>query len=287
MKRINFYSALIIFPVIMNASYAQKQMACCSMSATGEFAMLGKDHDFAASHLSPLPHNYVPQKGKMIAIACADGTNARAFEVKSDAKTDKFLIMFHEWWGLNDYIKEEAEKYFHDLPGITVIAVDLYDGMVADHPDSAAAIMQSRDERRIRAIITGVSEYAGRKAKIQTIGWCFGGTWSLQAAMQMQLQAKGCVIYYGMPERDRKKLRLLTAPVLGIFAEKDQWITPEAVNRFEHNLKDLKINHAINRYDADHAFANPSNPHYHKVYAAQAREAAVAFLKKNFEIRSK
>jgi carboxymethylenebutenolidase len=96
---------------------------------------------------------------------------------------------------------------------------------------------------------------------------------------------KGCIIYYGMPETDSEKLKQLNGPVLGFFAKKDAWITPEVVQKFESQMKGLGKSITIESYDADHAFANPSNPKYNKEASAQAYKLEIEFLKKNFEAK--
>ncbi|MFI5219122.1 MAG: dienelactone hydrolase family protein [Bacteroidia bacterium] len=281
MKKIFFIAIAIIASSFFQKSNAQSNRSCCVKPATTEFAMLGKEESFKDAHLSPVPFNYVPHGGKMISITCLDGRDANAFEIKAEGNNHKYLFVIHEWWGLNDYVKQEAEKLFHDLKDVTVIALDLFDGKTCTNADSAAQLMQTADEQRIRTILNGASDYAGSKARIQTLGWCFGGGWSLQASIQLGEKAAGCVIYYGYPEKDRKKLGTLKAPVLGLFAKQDGWITPEIVNAFEKNLNDLKIPHTVKSFDADHAFANPSNPKHDSAATAEANKLALDFLKKN------
>jgi carboxymethylenebutenolidase len=87
-------------------------------------------------------------------------------------------------------------------------------------------------------------------------------------------------MYYGMPELDVAKLKSLNGPVLGIFGKKDGWINPEKVKEFEAAMKKASKKLTVKMYDADHAFANPSNPKFDKVASADAHAAAVSFLKK-------
>jgi carboxymethylenebutenolidase len=191
--------------------------------------------------------------------------------------------MIHEWWGLNGYIKQEAEKLQKELGNVNVYALDLYDGKVADNAQDAGRYMGEVKEDRARAIIQGAIDRAGKKAKIYTIGWCFGGGWSLQASLMAGKQGRGCVMYYGMPESDLAKLKKLNADVLGIFAEKDAWITPAVVATFEKNMKDAGKKITVKSYDADHAFANPSNPKYSKEFAEDAHQRALAFFREHLK----
>lgn len=282
MKKILLAVCIIITALSFQKAAAQSVHACCSKSVTAEFAMLGKDESFKASHLSPVPFNFVPREGKMITIKTAGGTDANAYEIKAPNPTSNYLIVFHEWWGLNDYMKQASEHLFSQMQNVTVIAVDMYDGKIATNTDEATALMQGADEVRIKRIIKGAFDYAGPKAHIQTIGWCFGGGWSLQASMLAEKQGVGCVMYYGMPEKSPDKLKMLSAPVLGLFAEKDGWITRELVGNFEATMKKMNKPLTVKFFNADHAFANPSNLKHDVVATEEANRMAVEFLNKNF-----
>ena len=101
----------------------------------------------------------------------------------------------------------------------------------------------------------------------------------MQVTLLAGRQAKSCVMYYGMPEEKIEKLKTLHAPVLFIWPEKDQWINKEVVSKFETNMKQEKKPLEIKSYNADHAFANPSNPNYSKDFAEDAFKLAMAFIK--------
>jgi len=139
-----------------------------------------------------------------------------------------------------------------------------------------------KTERAI-AIINGALSYVGNDAKVTTIGWCFGGGWALQAALLAGKQGAGCVMYYGMPEKDVDKLKALNSDVLGVFATKDQWINKEVVTAFEKDMRAANKKLTVVNYDADHAFANPSNPHYNKEYSEAAHKLALAFIKEHLK----
>lgn len=269
---------MLFLPVV---AFAQATKSCCDISATAQFAMLAKDESFRALHLEPEPFTFVSEKGKFITFKTSDGTDGRAFEVKAAKATDKYILMVHEWWGLNDYIQQEAEKLQEELGNVNVLALDLYDGKVATTREDAAKYMTEIKEERGRAIIKGALEYVGTKAKIGTIGWCFGGGWSLQSSLMAGKQGVACVMYYGMPEKDPEKLKTLNAPVLGLFAKKDRGITPEIVQTFETAMKNAKKKITVKMYDAEHAFANPSNPRYDKEATADAHTLTIEFFKKH------
>ena len=244
--------------------------------ATAQFASFASDAAFRNAHPAPLPTE-ATHAGAMVEFPVEGGPNGRAFLMKSHNATNKYLILFHEWWGLNDYVKNETAMWCHEL-GINVIAVDLYDGKVATTPDSAGAYMQANDPARSIAIIKGAAKYAGDAADFRTLGWCFGGGWSLQAALALGDRVKGCVMYYGMPEKDVTKLRSLSTDVLFIHAKQDQWITDAVVSEFEQNMKTAGKTLTVHRYDANHAFANPSGPRYNEAEAKASRAVVKAYL---------
>jgi carboxymethylenebutenolidase len=280
-----FISAFILTCVMLMTNMLSSRCqtpSCCQRSVTADFAMLGNDESFKAMHLAPLPFHFVSVRGKMITVS-ADGKDAAGYEIKSMTPTKNYLFVFQEWWGLNDYIKQEAASLSEELGNVNVIALDLYDGKIGTTPDEAAKIMKETKEERIRSIIKAFIKYAGPDAKIQTIGWCFGGGWSLQAAMMAGKNTTGCVMYYGMPETNTDKLRQIDFPVLGIFASRDANITPEVVGKFEANMKELGKTITVKSYDADHAFANPSNPKFNKEATEDAHGLAVSFLREHLK----
>jgi len=258
---------------------AQQKMSCCAQSATEAFAQLGSDKQFAQSHPLPLPFHFDSDHGTDITFKAADGSDAYGWQIKSKTPSSNYLLVIHEWWGLNDYIKQESEVLWGALGNVNVIAVDLYDKKVASTREDAAKYMSAVTTDRAVAILKGVIAYAGPSARIYSIGWCFGGGWSLQASLLAGKQAAGCVMYYGMPEKDLNRLKSLHADVLGIFANKDQWINPKVVSEFAANMQQAGKKLIVKQYDADHAFANPSNPAYDKAAKEDAYKNAVTFLK--------
>ncbi|HEX8429048.1 dienelactone hydrolase family protein [Hymenobacter sp.] len=287
MNKIWTLCAVLLSSITMAS--AQSAMSCCakptSSNATEAFAMLATNEDFSGGHDAPLPYTYAGE-GKAIEFKTPDGRTGKGFEVKSATSSDKYLFVIHEWWGLNDYIKQEVAQYAKDLPGVNIIALDLYDGQVATTPEEAGKYMQSVKTDRAQAIIKGAVQYAGPKAQVASVGWCFGGGWSLQTALLAGKQDVGCVMYYGMPEKDVAKLKTLNTDVLGLFASQDKWINPEVVAQFQKDMAAANKKVTIKSYDADHAFANPSNPKYNKTFGDDAHALSVAYFKKNFKLKS-
>lgn len=252
-------------------------------SATEQFANFADDAIFTAGHEEPLAYTHQTSNGKEISYPTPDGQTAKAFAYMAPKNTNKYLLVIHEWWGLNDHIKREAERYFKELDSVNVLALDLYDGKVAATREEAQKYVQSVDEDRVKAIIEGALNLAGKDAEIGTIGWCFGGSWSLQAALLAGDKAEACVIYYGMPEQDVQKLESLDCEVLGIFAKQDGHITPEVVEAFKANMEKADKALEVKMYNAKHAFANPSNPAFDKSAAQDAYMRSIAFLKNHLK----
>lgn len=266
--------------MFFSAFTAYSQKNCCALTAsTEQFAELTKDKDFVKSHLEPEPFVLANPSGKDITFKTPAGKEGRAYEIKSSSATNNYVFVFHEWWGLNDYVKQESEKLFNALGNVNVIAIDLYTGKTTTNRDSAAKYMNAVNAKDAEDVIKGAINYVGKKATISTIGWCFGGGWSLQAALLCGKQANACVMYYGMPEENTDKLKALNAPVLFVWAKQDKWINEDVITKFESNMKQLKKPLEVKSYDAVHGFANPSNPKYAKAYADEAFEHSVAFIK--------
>jgi len=234
---------------------------------------------FAALHEKPLAFKLKDAKGKIVSFATPDGQKGTGYEIRNEKKTKNYLFVIHEWWGLNDNIKQEADNFSNELENVNVIALDLYDGRVAATPDSAMKYMSSVNTARLENIIKGAMAYAGNDAKIYTVGWCFGGMWSLQASILAGKQGSGCVMYYGRPETNIEKLKLLNTDVIGFFGNQDKSITPEKVTEFENNMKAAGEKVTVYRYDAGHGFANPSNPSFNKEATNDAHAKTIEFLK--------
>jgi carboxymethylenebutenolidase len=192
------------------------------------------------------------------------------------------IVVIHEWWGLNSNIEHWADRMAS--AGWAALAVDLYSGVVATNRDDAMAAMKAVDDTKAAAVIRAGLDFVASDPRIKApkkavIGWCFGGGWSLQAALQNP-DLDGAIIYYGQLETDPAKLKAIKAKVLGVFGTRDKGIPPEKVAEFQAALTSAGIPVEIHSYDAEHAFANPSNPIYDEKSAADAWTHVLAFLDK-------
>jgi carboxymethylenebutenolidase len=243
-------------------------------------AQFTKDEKFKEAHDEPKKIDF-QGIGKMMTFPTEGGADGSAYMIKNEQPTTKYLFVIHEWYGLNDHIKREAERLFKELGDVHVMALDIYDGNVADNREDAAKYMGMVKDDRAKAIINGAIAQAGEGATFGTIGWCFGGGWSLKSSILAGEQGKACVIYYGLPVKTAAELAPLKAPVLGIFAKNEQWINPDVVKAFEALAAATKKDLTVHSFDADHAFANPSSEKYVEEAATEANALALKFLQKN------
>jgi carboxymethylenebutenolidase len=196
------------------------------------------------------------------------------------------LVVVHEWWGLNDWVKEQASNLADE--GYETLAIDLYRGKVATTPELAHELMRGvPDDRAARDLHAAVEFLQAQsevsKNRIGAIGWCMGGGYALDAALQEPALA-AVVINYGHLADDKDDLKKMNAQVLGIFGGQDRGIPVEDVKKFEQELKDLGKNPEIHIYpDAGHGFQNPVNSSYRKEDTADAKNHIAAFLAKTLK----
>lgn len=192
------------------------------------------------------------------------------------------VVMIHEWWGLNDNIKQAAQRLAGE--GYRVLAVDLYGGRVASTPQEARDYMQEVTSHTGRAVsnLRSAAEFLKnrqRVAKVGVVGWCFGGAWALQSALIMPEHVDATVMFYGRPVTDRDRLASLDAPLLGLFGAEDRSIPVEQVREMESTLKELGKPVEVHVYQgAAHAFANPSGQAYKAEAADDAWNRTLAFF---------
>lgn len=253
----------------------------CHTSSTDKFAMFASNKEFNKSHMNPRVYTHVSEEGgKMITFGTPDGKDANGYVIVNPKKTQNWIFVFQEWWGLNDNVKRESEKLYKDLGNVNVLALDMYDGKVATDRETAGKYMGEFKQDRGNAIIKGALAHVGTNAKIGTIGWCFGGGESMQAALLAGTQTAACVMYYGMPEENMDRLKALNGEVLFIFAAKDKWINQDVVTKFENNMKAAGKKLTVKKYDADHGFSNPSNATiYDKTATEDAYKHALELFK--------
>ena len=196
------------------------------------------------------------------------------------------VIMIHEWLGLNEHIKNQADLLAKE--GYVVLAVDLYRGEVATDSNRAMELASSVRNNSTSAIDNLQSAVNYVKSlemvdgsRIASLGWCFGGDWSLQLALNSsENPLAATIIYYGRPVTDTASLSSISWPILGIFGDQDQAITVESVKQFASALNASGITNDIYLYEGvGHAFANPSLDNYAPKETADAWQKTIGFLR--------
>jgi carboxymethylenebutenolidase len=228
-----------------------------------------------------------PVAGETVVYTTQNGKEVRGYLTKPATYAGgPAIVMVHEWWGLNDNIKAMADRFAGE--GYAVLAVDLFGGEVATTPDAAMKLYQAgmanvaAGEQNVTA---AVQYLRGRGAtSVGTVGYCFGGHWSLRTALAAGKNVNATVIYYGAPITDATQLAKLESPVLGLFGGKDTGIPLDAVRAMEAQIRQTGTPVTIEVYaNANHAFANPSGQAYDKDAAEDSFAKVLAFYRANLK----
>jgi len=220
-----------------------------------------------------------------------DAQGYLVYPVSSNDTVSKKLpavVMIHEWWGVNENIKNMANLLAKQ--GFVVLAADLYKGEVANNPERAMELVQIARNNQNNSInnLQSAVKYLSLlpnvdSSKIASLGWCFGGGQSLQLALNSQEHPLAAtILYYGTPlVTDKALLSKIKWPVLGIFGDKDQAIPVKEINQFGTSLNQSGITNNIHIYKGlGHAFANPSGDNYAPKETEDAWQKTLSFLKK-------
>jgi len=197
-------------------------------------------------------------------IELPDGVTASGVIAMPATLPAPTVVLIHEWWGLNDQIRTMAAE-LADL-GYIAYAIDLYGGEVASTPDEAKSLMGGVDPARATAQLVGAIEamrvHEGSNGKVGTIGWCFGGGWSINASTATAVDAT--VVYYGQLPQVADDVASLQGPVLGHFGTEDESIDEVMVGGFERAMDAAGKGDSLDVqwYTANHAFANPTSARY-------------------------
>jgi len=215
----------------------------------------------------------------------SNGGTTRGYLAVPEKGSGPGVVVIQEWWGLVDHIKDVCKRLASE--GYVALAPDLYHGETTKSPDEAGKMMMSLRIDQAEKDLRGAVQYllaheATTGSKVGTVGFCMGGALSLYAASKNE-QVGACVVFYGIHPNVKPDLPNLSAPVLGIYAERDQSTPPEAVHDLEQKLKALGKSAEMHIYpNVGHAFFNDTRP---EVYDARSAENAwrrtTEFLAKN------
>ena len=190
------------------------------------------------------------------------------------AEVSKAIVIVQEWWGLNDHIKDIADRYAAE--GFLAIAPDLYRGRVAAEAGEASQLMHALASEDGLDSIKNAMAAAALTYDISHFGitgFCMGGTFALLAACELEGLSAAAAFYGDVPGDEI--LRKLTTPTIFISGKRDAWITPEKVAGLEDAAERFELPIHSVKYDADHAFFNNTRP---EVYNETAAEDAWALV---------
>ncbi|NGP87548.1 dienelactone hydrolase family protein [Fodinibius halophilus] len=276
--------------IVIAMSLAVVMAACGSSEEEGSYVdrmLIEHEEDKPVENASTELKQASGVQGEEVVYATVNGKEITGYLARPEgANADApGLIVIHEWWGLNDNIRMMTQKLAGE--GYTALAVDLYKGKVTEKPDSAGTYARSVNENEAIDNLTQAYNYLKDQHEataIGTIGWCFGGGWSLRTALTHPKKIDATVIYYGRLVTDTAQLSKLQMPILGIFGSEDQGIPPKKVKEFESALNEVGVDNSIHIYEgARHAFASPSGGRYQKKAAEDAWKKTITFLAKHLK----
>ena len=218
----------------------------------------------------------------------ANGWNADGYLSIPDSGNGPGVIVIQEWWGLVDHIKDVCDRFAAE--GFVALAPDLYRGKTTKSPDEAGKLMMALRIDEAEKNLKGAAAYLAThdsmtSEKVGVVGFCMGGALALYTATK-NANVGACVVFYGGHPNVKPDLPNLQSPVLGLYAAKDGFVTPDSVRQLESKLKELgKSIETIIYPDTDHAFFNDTRP---EVYNAEAADDAwrrtIEFLRKYLQI---
>ena len=213
-----------------------------------------------------------------------NGTRTRGYLAVPESGGGPGVLVLQEWWGLVDHVKDVCDRLAEE--GFTALAPDMYHGDCATDPDEAGRLMMALEVPRVAADLRGAIDYlrnhhACGSARVATLGFCLGGQLALYGACENAGSVGACVNFYGVHPDIRPDVTKLDCPVLGIFAERDGFVTADVVADLERRLTAAGTPHEFKTYDGvDHAFFNDTRQDVHDPAAAQdAWDRTIAFLR--------
>lgn len=222
--------------------------------------------------------------GKMVSFK-SNGDACGGYLAVPESGGGPGVVVLQEWWGLVPHIKDVCDRFAKE--GFVALAPDLYHGKSTTSPDDAGKLMMALNISQTEKDLRGAIDYLlsldeTTSDKVGTVGFCMGGQLSLYAACAND-KVGACVNYYGVHPEVHPDIPNLKAPVLGFFAEKDGFVTPEVAKKLEKTLKDAGKTAEVIIYDnADHAFFNDTRTEvYDAGHAQDTWDRMLAFYRAN------
>jgi carboxymethylenebutenolidase len=222
--------------------------------------------------------------GKMVQFPSNGSTTSGYLATPSSGKGPGVLVL-QEWWGLVDHIKRVCDRFAAE--GLSALAPDMYHGQTASEPDEAGKLFMALNiaqaEKDLRGAAKFLAEHSST-AKIGAVGFCMGGQLALFAAT-LNPSVGACVDFYGVHPNVKPDYSKLSGPVLGLFAEKDGFVTPQTARDLDAAIKKAGKQSEIHIYPGvDHAFFNDDNAGaYNKPAAEDAWKRTLNFFKANLK----
>jgi len=220
-------------------------------------------------------------KGKIESIAI-NGRSMEVYVTAPQSGKGPGVMVLQEWWGLNENVTSICDR-FADA-GFIALAPDLYHGRSATAPDEAGRLMMALNiedtaEDLVRAAEYLLSQKACTSKEIGVIGFCMGGQLALYAG-SLSEKVGAIADFYGIHPNVKPDYSKIKAPVLGIFAEKDEFVNPQVVRKLESDLKQAGVPTDFEIFkNVHHAFFNESRP---EVFNKEAAEQAWQKTLKHF-----
>jgi len=195
------------------------------------------------------------------------------------------VIVIQEWWGLVPHIKNVADRFAAE--GFSALAPDMYHGQTASEPDGAGKLFMALNIAEAEKDLRGATQYLkgqSSTAKIGVVGYCMGGQLALLTAT-LDPSIGACVNFYGIHPNVKPDYRKLAGPVLGLYAEKDGFVTPDVARGVDKAIKDAGKSSEIHIYPGvDHGFFNDERPDVHDKPAAEdAWRRTLAFFRQHLK----
>jgi carboxymethylenebutenolidase len=220
--------------------------------------------------------------GEMIEFP-SNGSTAEGYLAVPEGASGPGVVVIQEWWGLVDHIKDVCDRFA--AAGFVALAPDLYHGASTTEPDEAGKVMMAMKMDQAALDMSGAVDEVARRAstdRVGVIGFCMGGGLAVVLGTKRPDKVAAVVPCYGIiPWPDAQPdYADMSAAVLGHYAEKDGFFTPEAAEALGAQLRALGKEVEIIVYPgADHAFFNDTRPEVYDAEAAGALwERTLAFF---------
>jgi carboxymethylenebutenolidase len=220
--------------------------------------------------------------GKMVDFPSNGGTSAGYLATPQAGKGPGVLVI-QEWWGLVRHIKNVCDRFAAE--GFAALAPDMYHGKTADEPDGAGKLFMALNiaqaEKDLRGAGTLLAQHSST-AKVGAVGFCMGGQLALFAGT-LNPNVGAVVDFYGIHPNVKPDYGKLSGPVLGLFAERDGFVTPQTAREVDAAIKKAGKSSEIHIYpNVDHAFFNDERADaYNKAAADDAWRRTLAFFRQH------